>query len=168
MSNSDLGERILKQTYRTEPGDPRQRELNQIAAELRRLRKRKQQLVEELATGLCEECGQPFTRIRSTRRYCSSACSQRASVKHRTNGAFDLALIESVWPLLRESGLLMPRVMAAVDQILHGKNAAEVSEMVRVSPQCISQYMVKADRSARLIKTIQQLVQVQRPPAEAS
>lgn len=157
MSNSDPGERILQQTYRTEPQDPRQRELLDVMREMRRLKARKRQLQDILKTGTCEECGTLFARIRTTKRYCSNACGQKASVKHRANAGFDLALIEGVWPILRESGLLTEKVMAIVDQILHGKGVSEAGEYFGLSQQCISLYLQKADRSARLIATIQKL-----------
>jgi hypothetical protein len=44
-------------------------------------------IVDPEAPPVCAECGEPFTRRRSTGRYCSAKCRQRASRRARKDEA---------------------------------------------------------------------------------
>ena len=104
-----------------------------------------------LIRGICEHCGQGYTRKRPTARYCSIGCLQQHG-NRRHDQQWDLALIAKH---LDAIGLLMSQPSVDVLKRLVAIGALRpVAQNFGYSHQRISQIAIRANKLARFAEAV--------------
>ena len=142
----------------TQPVDGQMRRMREIAHQIRALKKEKNALTVAMRTGVCEECGTEFHRLRVTKRYCSQACNMKASLRNHKAKRYDLALIAEALPLLEVSGQITDRNMDIVRASCALMPAAEIGGQYGLSPERVCQVLSRAHVMAKLLLRMRDMV----------
>ncbi len=139
--------------HRNPVTDPLQARYLALKAERARIDTELRTLVVQMREGKCEVCGTPFSRVRATKRYCSQRCVIAASMANRRG--FDLNEIRAYLPALKASGMMAPRALAVLDDILMAdSNTFTVADRRGVSHQRVSQIATRAMNLIKFIKLV--------------
>jgi hypothetical protein len=150
---------VLREPRAGQPLHPLQRRYREIAAEIRQLRKEQREIKDQMQSGICETCGEPFVRNRVTKRFCSQACIVKEYTARTPDGRLNLSLVREMWPLLVQSGQLTPRTVTVLNELVNGrKDAAELADHFDISRQRIDQMMGRAAKVAKLLRGLQAVV----------
>lgn len=156
MSTSDpLTYPILTDMRQKEtPQDPNLVRYREIKRQIIALRNEEKELVDKLRNGICEVCGQAFTRQRPTKRVCSQRCNVRLSESRRIKSVVDLDLIKKWLPVIEQSGLATPISINVARRVLAEGVAHRVGTELAVSTQRINQILQRLTLQARMIESI--------------
>jgi hypothetical protein len=117
-------------------------------------------LVAQMRHGVCEVCGNPFTRLRPTKKTCSQQCNIKAYQRRldKEKRGFDRDLIRAALPAIEAAHLLTPRALNVVRDFVDGNDSPttiKTGEQFGISHQRVSQLLARANKLAKMVSLVQ-------------